>query len=118
MRHKKIKYNGRDRRQNNSSRTASISLGSKEETITIDWMEANLEFRNTLVMVNSHRVREGRILVGHNTIMTAFDRMNPRVDKIQKVPQGSSSHEGWDRSEKEPNETISCNAWRDQHRRT
>ena len=63
-------------------------------------MEVNLGFRNTLVMVNFHRVEEGLIPVGRNAIMTAFDRMNPRVHKIQKVPQSSSSHEGWTEARK------------------
>ena len=90
-----FKYNGKDRRQYNPGRVALILPGSKEEHIIADWMEANLGFRNTLLMVNSHRVEEGLMPVGRNAIMTAFDRMNPRVDKIQKVPQGNSSHEGW-----------------------
>ena len=46
-------------------------------------------------MVYTRRVEEGRQPVGRNAIMNAFDRMNPRVDKIQKVSQSSTSHNGW-----------------------
>ena len=82
----KIKYEGRDKKQYNYGRSAFISPGSKEESIIADWMEANFGFRNTLVMVNTHRVEERLQPVRRNAIMTAFDLMNPHVDKIYKVP--------------------------------
>ena len=58
-------------------------------------MEANLGFRNTLIMVNTHRIEEGRQPVGKNAIMHAFDRMNPKINKVQKLPQGNKSHSAW-----------------------
>ena len=98
--HKIWKFNERDRRQYNNDRQAVILPGSKKETIIADWMEANFGFQNTLIMTNSHRVDEGLQPVGRNAIMYAFDCMSSRIDKIQKVPQGSSSHEGWTEARK------------------
>ena len=72
-----------------------IVPGSGDEYIIVDWMEINLGFRNMLIMVNTHRVEEGRQPVGRNVIMNAFDRMNPLIDRIDKMPQGSTYHEGW-----------------------
>ena len=45
-------------------------------------MEHNLGFRNTLIMVNSHRVQEGKIPVGRNALMHVFDRMAPLANII------------------------------------
>ena len=92
---RKAKFNGKDKRQHNKGRPVVIVPGSSDESIIADWMECNLGFRNTLIMVNTHRVEEGRQPVGRNAIMNAFDRMNPLIDKIDKVPQGSTHHEGW-----------------------
>ena len=41
-----------------------IEVGSPEEVIIADWMEANLGFRNTTIMINRHRMDEGRVHVG------------------------------------------------------
>ena len=40
------------------------------------------DFRNTLILVSTHRVEEGRQLVGRNAVMNAFDRMQPKVELI------------------------------------
>ena len=61
-----------------------IEAGSPEEFIIADWMEANLGFRNTTIMVNQHRIDEGRVPVGRNTVMNAFNRMDPLVTPIKK----------------------------------
>ena len=90
-----IKFNGKDKRQYNKGRPAAILDGSGDESIIADWMEMKLGFRNTLIMVNTHRVDEGRQPVGCNAIMNAFDRMNPLIDRIDKMPQGITHHEGW-----------------------
>ena len=58
-------------------------------------MELNMGFRNTLVMVNTHRIEDGRQLVGHNAVMNIFDRRAPRVDIISKIPQGNVNHDAW-----------------------
>ena len=52
-------------------------------------------FRNTTIMVNHHRREEGRIPVGHNTVMNAFDRMQPLITKIEKRCQGDTNNDEW-----------------------
>ena len=56
-------------------------------------MELNMGFRNTLVVLNTHRVEDGRQLVGHNAVMNIFDRMALRVDIISKIPQRNVNHD-------------------------
>ena len=58
-------------------------------------MEMNLGFRNTLITVNAHRVEESTPPVGRNAMMNAFDRMQPKVELIQKVQQGNTNHKAW-----------------------
>ena len=72
-----------------------ILEGSSDEGTVADWMEANIEFRMTTIMVNQHRVEEGRFPVGRNAVMNAFDRMNPILSKIQKRCQGDTNNEAW-----------------------
>ena len=93
--HNKIKYNGHDKRRFNKGTPALILPGSTEEAIIADRVEMNLGFRNTTVMVNSHRVEEGRPPVGRNAVMNAFDRMAPQVSLITTIPQGNVNHDGW-----------------------
>ena len=76
-------------RRFNKGQPALIVPGSTEEAIIADWMEMNLGFRNTMVMVNTHRVEEGRQPVSRNAVMNAFDRMAPQGNIITKIPQGT-----------------------------
>ena len=93
MQKKGEKYRGLDRRRNNKGQPKMILEGSSDEGIIADWMEANLGFRMTTIMVNQHRVEEGRFPVGRNAVMNAFDRMNPILSKIQKRCQGDTNNE-------------------------
>ena len=79
---KGMKYDGKDSDFFNKKRSDLIQPGSFEEELIADWMEQNLSFRNTLIMVNSHRVQEEKIPVGRNTLMHAFDRMVPLINII------------------------------------
>ena len=48
------KFDGNDIRTLNTGRPQIILPGSSEEGIIADWMEDNMGFRNTMVMVNQH----------------------------------------------------------------
>ena len=72
-----------------------ISSGSGEESIIADWIEMNMGFRNTLVMVDTHWIEEGRQTAGRNSVINAFYRMAPRIDIVSKIPQGNMNHDAW-----------------------
>ena len=38
---------------------------------------------------------EGREVVGHNAVIHAVKRMQPKVQKIQKRNQGNKNHKSW-----------------------
>ena len=78
------RFNGRDMRYKNKGSPTLILPGSSEGGIIADWMEDNTGFRNTTVMVNQHRRGEGRRPVWRNTVMNAFDRMDPILTNSEK----------------------------------
>ena len=71
-----------------------IEEGSPDEALIMDWMEDNMGFRQTTIFLNQHRVDEGRVPVGRSAVMSAFDRMRTKVDRVQKIVQGGIS-EAW-----------------------
>ena len=88
-------FNSRDGRSKNKGRPRIISPGSSDEGIIADWMEDNMGFRNTTVMVNQHRRDEGRGPVGKNAVMNAFDRMDPIPTHTEKMCQGDNKNKNW-----------------------
>ena len=68
-----------------------IKEGSPDEALIADWMEDNMWFRQTTIFLNQHRVEEGRVPVGQSVVISAFDWMMPKVDRVQKVVQGGRS---------------------------
>ena len=92
-RSKGITYKCDHRRHTNQGRQTMIVPGSSDEGITADWMESNLGFRMTIIMVNQYRVEEGRVHVGCNAVMNVFDQMNPILTKTQKRCQGDSNND-------------------------
>ena len=51
-------------------------------------------FRRTTQFLNEHRTEEGRMPVDRSAVMAAFDRMEPKLDRVQKEVQGGAS-EAW-----------------------
>ena len=91
--HKNIPFDGRDKRECNTGRPTLIQPGSSDEGLITDLMENNMGFIQTTVMLNEHHRGQGKHPVGRNAVMSAFDRMNPKIDRVQKVVQGGSSEE-------------------------
>ena len=78
------KYNGLDKRRTNRGRPSVIEEGSNDECLIADWMEDNMGFRRTTQFLNEHRTEEGRMPVGRSAVMAAFDRMEPKLDRVEK----------------------------------
>ena len=55
-------------------------------------MEQNLSFRNTLIMVNTHRIEEEWPPDGRNVIMNALECISSTIDRIQNLSQGNTIH--------------------------
>ena len=51
-------------------------------------------FRKTTQFLNEHRTEEGRMPVGRSAVMVAFDRIQPKIDRVEKEVQGGAS-EAW-----------------------
>ena len=88
------KYDGLDKRRTNRGRPSVIEEGSNDECLIADWMEDNMGFRRTTQFLNEHRTEEGRMPVDRSAVMAAFDRMEPKLDRVQKEVQGGAS-EAW-----------------------
>ena len=83
------------RQWNKEGRPPIIEEGSIEEQLIADWMEDNMGFRNTTILINSYRLDEGKIPVSRSAVMNAFDRMDPKLNNIQKVCQGDTNNRAW-----------------------
>ena len=68
-----------------------IEAGSKDECLLADWLEDNLGFRRVTELLNEYRVDEARLPVERSAVMNAFNRMSPKIDRIQKTVQGGTS---------------------------
>ena len=79
----------------NKGRPPVIEEGSLEEHLIADWMEDNMGFRNTTILINNYRVEEGKIPVSRSAVMNAFDRMDPKINTIKKVCQGDTNNQAW-----------------------
>ena len=84
-------YDGYDYRQNNKERPVMIEEGSQDKLLIADWLENNLGFRRTAEFWNKHRTDESRMVVVSSAVMNASNRMQPKIDRVQKTVQGESS---------------------------
>ena len=80
-------FDGYDCRKLNNGRPVVIEAGSKDEYLLVNWLEDNLGFRRATEFLNEHRVNEGRLPVGRSAVMNAFNRMSPKINRIQKTVQ-------------------------------
>ena len=80
----KIPYDGLDYRRNNQGRPIMIEAGNADEALITDWMEDNMGFRQTTIFLNQHRVKEERVPAGRSAVMSCFDMMIPKIDRIKK----------------------------------
>ena len=67
----RVSYHGLTKRNQCGGRPQIIQQGSVEEGIIAEWMEADLGFRFTTLMVNQHRIDEGNYPIG---ILIACDQ--------------------------------------------
>ena len=59
-----------------------VELRSPDEAVIADWMEDNMGFRQITIFLNQHRVEEGRVPVGRSAVMSCFDRMRPKIERV------------------------------------
>ena len=69
-------------------RKVLISAGLVEETLIANWMEQHCGFRMTTMLVNEHRAEQGDERVSVWAVMSAFYRLKPKINLIQKVQSG------------------------------
>lgn len=74
----------------NWSRNITISSHPKEEHIIADWMEQDLCFRRTTMVVDHYRREEGK-----NVVMFAFHRMMPTITRIKNQSQRNINYKAW-----------------------
>ena len=68
--------------------------GSGNKGIIADYMEASMGFLNT-VMVNHYQHEDGHAPTGCNLIIHAFDLVNPKLTRIEKLYQGDNISNIW-----------------------
>ena len=69
-------------------RKVLINPGSVEETLIANWMEQHCGFRMTTMLVNEHRRQQGDERVSVWAVMSAFYRLKPKINLIEKVQSG------------------------------
>ena len=87
-----FEYNGSNEVKN--GRKTSISPGSQEESLIANWMESHCGFRMTTILVNEHRREAGKERVSRFAVMSAFHRLKPKVQIIEKIQSGGNN-EAW-----------------------
>ena len=87
-------FDGRIEPKNKVGRKVEILPGSAEELLMANWMESHVGFRMTTLLVNEHRREEGKENVSVSAVMSAFYRLEPRVNVLQKVQSGGLN-QGW-----------------------
>ena len=75
-------------------RKTSIIPGSQEESLIANWMESHCGFRMTTILVNEHRREGGKERVSRFAVMSAFHRLKPKVQIIEKIQSGGNN-EAW-----------------------
>ena len=88
----KTTYTGDSFFHKKKGKEAVILEGNVEEIIIAEWLEANIGYRNTTIMVNVHMIDEGLGIVGRSVVMNAAKRMAPLVIEVQKRNQGNKNH--------------------------
>ena len=79
---------GHERLPGALSKLALIQLGTADQQLVADCMEADLGLSLTMEMVNIMRRERGDILVSRNAVFSAHKRMQPVVTKIGLMKQG------------------------------
>ena len=74
--------------ETNAGRPILIKPGSTEETLIANWMESHVGFRMTTTLVNEHRREQGDERVSVSAVMSAFYRLQPKIDIIGKAVSG------------------------------
>ena len=87
-------FDGHIRNNKKLGRKIIILPGSIEEALIANWMEAHCGFHMTTSMVNEHWKQQDGIEVSRYTVMSAFYRLNPKVDVLSKVVSGGNN-ENW-----------------------
>ena len=96
--HKGIQYTGEYYFDGNCGQPSKIENRSADQAIIADYLEGGFGTRYTTLMVNTHRVDEGKDTIGRSSVMNAAKKMNPVVTKIAKRNQGNTAHEKWEQA--------------------
>ena len=75
-----LQYSGRT--IGDAGQPITIIRGSTEESIIANWMENELGFRNTTIVVDEYSTNVGKKHVGRNASMNSFMRMIHVINKI------------------------------------
>ena len=89
-----IAFDGSIANTKKTGRKIIILPCSAEELLIANWMENHCGFRMTTEMVNEHRRQEGKDKVSVYCVMSAFYRLQPKVNVLVKVQSGGQN-EGW-----------------------
>ena len=89
-----IEFNGKIESKHKLGRKIIILPGSAEELLIANWMEAHCGFRQTTYMVKEYRRQQGDTRVSVYAVMSAFYRLQPKVDILQKIQSGGEN-EKW-----------------------
>jgi hypothetical protein len=73
-----------------------VPLESLECQMVADCMEDGFGIKNTTMMVNAHRLENGLEHVGESAVYNGYNRMLPKVSKIQKHAQSAGPE--WERA--------------------
>ena len=87
-------FDGTIEPKNKLGRKVLILPGSAEELLMANWMEQHVGFRMTTLLVNEHRKEEGKERVSVSAVMSAFYRLQPKVNVLQKLQSGGLN-QGW-----------------------
>ena len=81
-------FDGRIKQKGKAGRNIITSLGSVEESLIANWMEAHCGFRFTMEQVNKHHRQQGLEGVRRYCVMSVFYRLKPKIDILQKIVSG------------------------------
>ena len=89
--HLRLPYDGKEKRWRNKGRPVVTIPGSVDEGLLADWMEDNHGFHQTTIFLNQYRMEERMMPVGRSVVISAFDRMNTKINLATKQVQEESS---------------------------
>ena len=87
-------FDDKIKNRNKQGRKICIVPGSVEENLNATWMEAHCVFWFTAEQINEHQGQQGLEGVSRYCVMSAFYRLQLKIDVLQKVVSGGHN-EKW-----------------------